>query len=111
MTDYFFKDPEIDLEMLKSNKFLKKLSPEALKSLLDTSIAKLDSLSTFTPDAVQDALNALLEETGEKPATLFSLLRLAVSFAPFSPALNLTFSILGKDTVMTRLQNTTEKIK
>jgi glutamyl-tRNA synthetase len=111
MTDYFFKDPEIDLEMLKSNKFLKKLSPEALKSLLDTSIAKLDSLSTFTPDAVQDALNALLEETGEKPATLFSLLRLAVSFAPFSPALNLTFSVLGKDTVMTRLQNTTEKIK
>ena len=42
-------------------------------------------------------------ETGKKPAELFSLIRIAVSFAPFSPALHLTLEALGKDRVLSRL--------
>ena len=60
-------------------------------------------MDTWDADNLQTALNELLEETGRKPAELFSLIRLAVSFAPFSPALNLTLETLGKDTSLARL--------
>jgi len=52
---------------------------------------------------LQDALNNLLLETGKKPAELFSLIRIAVSFAPFSPALNLTLETLGREVSLARL--------
>ena len=50
-----------------------------------------------------DALNDLLAETGKKPAELFSLIRIAISFAPFSPALNLTMEVLGREITLARL--------
>lgn len=103
MTDYFFKDPVIDLEMLENNKFLKKLSKAELENLLKVSIAKLDDLKSWDADTLQTALNELLAETGRKPAELFSLIRIAISFAPFSPALNLTMEVLGKDVTLSRL--------
>ena len=103
MTDYFFKDPVIDLEMLLQNKFLKKLSESELEDLLKRTIAKLADLESWTADSLQEALNALLAETGKKPAELFSLIRIALSFAPFSPALNLTMEVLGKETSLARL--------
>lgn len=103
MTAYFFADPEIDMEMLKSNKFLKKMSEAELEDLLKKSIAKLSDIDNWNEDTLQDALNELLDETGRKPAELFSLIRIAVSFAPFSPALNLTLNVLGKDVTLARL--------
>lgn len=103
MTAYFFSDPEIDMDMLKNNKFLKKLSEVELEDLLKKAISKLTDLQDWDENNLQNALNALLEETGKKPAELFSLIRIAVSFAPFSPALNLTLNVLGKDTTLFRL--------
>lgn len=103
MTDYFFHDPAIDLDMLTQNKFLKKLSESELEQLLKTAIAKLTALEQWGADSLQDALNSLLAETGKKPAELFSLVRIAISFAPFSPALNLTMDVLGKDVTLARL--------
>ena len=110
MTNYFFEEPKIDLEMINSNKFIKKINDAAengegkgIKELLGASIDKFESITDWTADNLQNALNELLEETGKKPAELFSLLRIAVSFAPFSPALNLTFEVLGKESVTKRL--------
>jgi glutamyl-tRNA synthetase len=105
MTAYFFADPTIDVEMITSNKFLKKLSESELENLLKTSIAKLSSLtdSQWNADSIQSILNQLLQDTGKKPAELFSLIRLALSFAPFSPALNLTMEVLGRDASLARL--------
>lgn len=103
MTGYFFTDPEIDLKMLTENKFLKKLSEEELSELLQVSVRKLEAINDWNADTLQDALNELLEETGKKPAELFSAIRLALSFAPFSPALHLTMEVLGKDTSLARI--------
>ena len=103
MTTYFFADPEIDSDMIIKNKFLKKLSESELETLLKTSITKLSALSQWDADSLQDALNQLLQDTGKKPAELFSLIRLSLSFAPFSPALNLTLAVLGRDTSLARL--------
>ena len=103
MTSYFFEDPRIDLDMLVNNKFIKKLSESEIEDLLKKSINKLSNLGDWQEDSLQEALNELLEETQKKPAELFSLIRLAVSFAPFSPALNLTLKTLGKETTLSRL--------
>lgn len=103
MTSYFFADPEIDLDMLLKNKFLKKLSESEIEQLLKISVAKFNQLTEWNPTTLQDALNELLAETGKKPAELFSLIRLALSFAPFSPALNLTMAVLGRETSLARL--------
>lgn len=106
MTDYFFQDPNITLEMIEENKFIRKIPPEtSLETLLDVSIKKLESLAEWDETPLQDALNELLADTGRKPAELFSLLRIAISFAPFSPALNLTMNVLGRETVLSRLNS------
>lgn len=103
MTTYFFKDPEVDVKMIVENKFLKKMSEAELEDLLKTSIRELTALEDWNADSLQKVLNNLLEKTGKKPAELFSLIRIALSFAPFSPALNLTIDTLGRETSLARL--------
>ena len=103
MTTYFFATPTIDLDMLLQNKFLKKFSKAELESILKTTISELTRLDDWNANSLQDALNILLETTNKKPAELFSLIRLAVSFAPFSPALNLTMEVLGREITLARL--------
>ena len=103
MTEYFFRDPEIDADMIKNNKFLKKLSEAEIEDLYKKVIEKLSDLDKWDTNSLQDTLNELLTETGKKPAELFSMIRIAVSFAPFSPALNLTLEVLGKDVSLARL--------
>lgn len=103
MTDYFFVDPTINIDLLVNNKFLKKLSEAELETLLKKSITKLTTLKKWDADSLQTALNELLTETNKKPAELFSLIRVAVSFAPFSPALHLTLEVLGRDVSLARL--------
>lgn len=103
MTTYFFEDPTVNLETLTENKFLRKLSEEELIILLSATIEKLSNLESWNADSLQTALNELLEETEKKPAELFSLIRISLSFAPFSPALNLTMDVLGRNCSLSRL--------
>jgi len=102
LTSYFFEEPTPDWSMVESNKQLKKLSKQELIELLRQAMTALET-SEFTADALQETLNQLLETTGQKPGTLFSLIRLAVSWAPFSPALNETLAVLGREKVQQRL--------
>ena len=103
MTTYFFEDPRIDIDTLVNNKFVKKLSEAEIEELLELTIAKLTDLKEWNADNIQAILNELLTETGKKPAELFSLIRIAISFAPFSPALNLTMDVLGREITLARL--------
>jgi glutamyl-tRNA synthetase len=109
MTNYFFEEPTPDFEMITTNKQLKKLSGEEIRSLLTQAKAACEA-SDFDAESLQETLNHLLETTGQKPGILFSLIRLAVSWAPFSPTLNDTLSTLGKDTVLSRLQTAIETV-
>lgn len=106
MTSYFFSDPKITLDLVLKNKFLKKLSETELANLLELSVSELEKINEkdWTEEALKDSLNSLLEKSMKKPAELFSLIRLAVSFAPFSPALNLTLAVLGRDASLARLR-------
>ncbi|MBR3164468.1 glutamate--tRNA ligase [Candidatus Saccharibacteria bacterium] len=103
MTSYFFADPQVDLDQITNNKALKKLSEHEICSILRKAVEKLCKTSSWTPETLQNDLNHLLDETKLKPMQLFGLLRLSVSFAPFSPALHDTLAVLGRDTTIARL--------
>ena len=103
MTDYFFVSPTVDMDMITNNKALKKLSEHEVVALLRQSIEKLREVTEWTPENLQNALNELLAESEQKPATLFGLIRLSVSFAPFSPALHDTLSVIGREATLARL--------
>ncbi|MDO4741930.1 MAG: glutamate--tRNA ligase [Candidatus Saccharibacteria bacterium] len=103
MTGYFFEDPKIDVEQVVNNKFLKNFSESEIESLLKLATARLSALEDWTKEEIQETLNQLLVESKKKPAELFSLIRIALSFAPFSPALNLTLLVLGRETSLARL--------
>lgn len=103
MTDYFFVDPKVDLSLITENKFLKKLSESELVDLLTMTIERLNDIEDWSEENLQTELNDLLAKSGKKPAEYFSLVRIAVSFAPFSPALHQTLSVLGRDKVLHRL--------
>ena len=103
MTNYFFEDPIINLELITDNKFLKKLSETELIELLTMTIERLNDVDDWSEENLQNELNELLAKSGKKPAEYFSLVRIAVSFAPFSPALHQTLSVLGREKVLARL--------
>jgi glutamyl-tRNA synthetase len=110
LTSYFFEEPVPDPEMIKSSKQLGGLPKDEIISLLNSAKDAL-STSRFDAESLQNTLNSLLESTGQKPGILFSLIRLAVSWAPFSPALNETLAVIGHDKVLARLQSAIEAIR
>ena len=100
---YFFAKPEINLELIDGNKQLKKLSEDERRELLETARAELAKLADWTPESIQNCLNKLLETTSQKPGILFSLIRIVVTWAPFSPQLNDTLALIGQEKTLRRL--------
>lgn len=102
-TDYFFTEPAPNWQMIDDNKQLKKLNREEQVDLLQKARTAL-AASEFNPEALQATLNQLLEQTGQKPGVLFSLIRFTITWAPFSPGLPETMAILGKEPVLARVE-------
>ena len=103
MTKYFFEEPVRNESLIIDNKQLKKLSPSDISHLLETVKTELASIDDWNAESIQASLNRLLEITGEKPGVLFSLIRIVTTWAPFSPQLNDTLTLLGKETTLARL--------
>lgn len=102
---FFFKDLPVDMSLIDDNKQLKKFSHEELRKLLEQSRGALAE-QEFSVENLTETLNKLLEQTGQKPGVLFSLIRIATTQAPASPALADTLAVLGKTVVLRRLQAT-----
>lgn len=110
-SEYFFAEQKADLTMISANKQLKKLEKSEISKILNASIAKFESLENWTDEGIQEALNELLAETGQKPGILFQIIRICLTWAPFSPALNQTLRAIGRDESLNRLKNSLEIIK
>ncbi len=104
LTNFFFEDLPVDMTLITEHKQLKKLEQEELKKLLSDAKQTLDA-SDFTAPDIQERLNTLLETSGQKPAVLFSLIRIATTWAPFSPSLAETLEVIGREKAMSRLEN------
>lgn len=103
MTEYFFTEPTTNMELISSQKQLNKLSDEERNAILSASYSALEG-SDWTPDAIQKTLNDLLIALDQKPGVLFSLIRIVTTWAPFSPQLNDTLTLLGKEISLRRIK-------
>lgn len=103
LTTFFFVDLPVDMALVDTNKQLKKFSHSELHELLQSSYDSLKE-SDFSAQDISDRLNALLETTGQKPGVLFSLIRIAATWAPNSPGLADTLHVLGKTRSLDRIQ-------
>ncbi len=106
---FFFKDLPVNSQLVASNKQLAKLAKEELKNLLEKAKTILEE-SDFSLADLTGRLNTLLETTGQKPAVLFSLIRVATTQASASPGLADTLAVLGKETSLRRLQHQLDNI-
>lgn len=102
LTVFFFKDLPINPDLINNHKQLSKLSRPELKELLTLATQSLQD-SDFSTEDITKRLNGLLEQTGQKPAVLFSLIRIATTQAPASPALAGSLVVLGKQRSLARL--------
>ncbi len=102
LSHFFFVDLPINKQLITEHKQLKKLSSEELKSLLEQSKQAL-AVSDYSVDNISSQLNQLLEATQQKPAVLFSLIRIATTAAPASPGLADTLAVLGKERSLARI--------
>ena len=102
LTNFFWQDLPVNPELWQTHKQLKKLPETELKSLLEQSRKALEQ-SNFTTEDLTTHLNDLLEKTGQKPAVLFSLIRIATTQAPASPGLAETLNVLGKARSLSRI--------
>ncbi|PID30428.1 glutamate--tRNA ligase [Candidatus Saccharibacteria bacterium] len=103
LTRYFFTEPAENRTLITENKQLKKLEPSDIDRLVAAARNKLSGVEQWDAEHIQTALNELLEETGQKPGVLFSLVRVYTTWAPFSPELPATLALLGKETTINRL--------
>ncbi len=102
LTRFFFTDLPVNSSLIDDNKQLKKLEKPELKTLLEAAKNSLEQ-SDFTAEDLTNRLNQLLESTGQKPAVLFSLIRVATTEAPASPGLAETMAVLDKETCLRRI--------
>lgn len=105
LTNFFFHDLPIDMQLIDTNKQLKKFEHAELKTLLVTAREAI-AATDFTAENLTEQLNNLLETTGQKPGVLFSLIRIASTQAPSSPGLADTLAILGRETSLRRIDAT-----
>lgn len=103
ITNFLFTQPTPDISLITDHKQLSKRPYNELSALLRTTTQAFDTIDDFSADTIQSILNNLLVSTDEKPVTLFSIIRIATTWAPFSPDLAPSLSLLGKDEVHTRL--------
>ncbi|HEX5456107.1 MAG TPA: glutamate--tRNA ligase [Candidatus Saccharimonadales bacterium] len=102
LTGFFFEDLPVNPELISTHKQLKKYDKSELKKYLEKAKASFEG-SDFSEADLTDRLNSLLEETGEKPIVLFSLIRIATTQASSSPGLSQTMAVLGKEKCISRI--------
>ncbi|HSX44623.1 MAG TPA: glutamate--tRNA ligase [Candidatus Saccharimonadales bacterium] len=103
LTNFFFQGLPVDNSLITSHKQLKKLSVAELKELLTAAKVALKD-GDFSVNDLTERLNKLLETTGQKPAVLFSLIRIATTQAPASPGLAETMAVLGREASLLRIE-------
>ncbi len=109
LTNFFFEDLPVDLELIDKNNQLSKLDrTKKVELLVKARNALMES--SFAETELSKELNNLLAETHQKPSVLFSLIRIATTWAPASPGLAETMALLGKDRCLDRLGKAVEAL-
>jgi len=71
----------------------------------------LNELEEITPETAESPMRALVEQLGIKPGQLFGILRVAVTGQQVSPPLFESMEIVGKQTVLERIDRAIEQLE
>ncbi|MGD8374444.1 MAG: glutamate--tRNA ligase [Candidatus Woesebacteria bacterium] len=109
LTNFFFEDLPVNPQLIDDHKQLKKFDKSELKHLLEEAKQSLQQ-SDFTVADLTQRLNYLLAKTQQKPAVLFSLVRIATTQAAASPGLADSMVVIGKDACLKRINAQIESL-
>lgn len=107
LTWFFFKDPSATSEM--KDLILSESGLDSAKAMdfIEKTIAICND-STFAEEELHNAIYALCEPLQTKPAVLFKLIRISLVGGKNAPGLFETMNVLGKETVLRRLNHARE---
>ncbi|WP_105980627.1 glutamate--tRNA ligase [Bacillus paralicheniformis] len=100
LTELFFKD---DIQYNREARTV--LEEEQVPEVLHVFAEKLEQLDSFTADEIKASIKAVQKETGHKGKKLFMPIRVATTGQTHGPELPQSIELLGKDTVLKRLNN------
>jgi nondiscriminating glutamyl-tRNA synthetase len=100
LTELFFMT---DIEYNEEAKEV--LNEEQVPAVLQEFKTQLEALTTFAADDIKAATKATQKATGQKGKQLFMPIRVATTGQTHGPDLPQAISLLGKDIVLSRLQN------
>ena len=83
----------------------KNMSPGDSAAAVQKTYQILANLPEITPKTAEESLRSLAEELNLKPGQLFGILRMAITGQAVSPPLFESMEIIGKETVLARLQS------
>jgi nondiscriminating glutamyl-tRNA synthetase len=99
LSEMFFKS-EIEYDEEAKAVLAEEQVPEVLKAFLN----EIEKLETFTSDHIKAAIKAVQKATGQKGKKLFMPIRVAVTGQTHGPELPEAIYLLGKETVVARLE-------
>ena len=102
---FFTKELQIDQEGME---FLK--SDDSIKNTLNTFLNYLKDLETFTKDEIFMCIKETQKTAKVKGKLLYMPIRIATTGIMHGPDLAISLELLGKDTVLDRLNQTIQKI-
>ncbi|GGA88499.1 glutamate--tRNA ligase [Ornithinibacillus halotolerans] len=100
LTKMFFTK-EVELDEAAKAVLAEEQVPEVLQVFTD----KLIHLDEFNKDTIKDQIKATQKETGHRGKKLFMPIRVATSGQTHGPELPLAIELLGKETIVQRLDN------
>ncbi|MFD2216943.1 glutamate--tRNA ligase [Metabacillus endolithicus] len=100
LTELFFKE-EISYEEEANDVLAGEQVPEVLSAF----VSEINQSDDFSADTVKTMIKAVQKATGQKGKNLFMPIRVAITGQTHGPDLPKSIAVLGKSTVLARLQN------
>jgi len=108
LTEYFIKQPKLDIKLILKESKADKISTGQYLKKVETN---LQTLKSWTVKSIEDSLHKLQTSLDWKPRPAFMTIRLAVTGSPATPPLFDVLYILGKKTVISRLNHAQKILK
>ncbi|MGM7724560.1 glutamate--tRNA ligase [Metabacillus sp. Hm71] len=100
LTELFFKD-----DITYNDEAKAVLDGEQVPEVLKAFVSELEGLEDFSAENVKAAIKGVQKATGQKGKNLFMPIRVAITGQTHGPDLPKSIAVLGKNTVLSRLEN------
>jgi glutamyl-tRNA synthetase len=98
LSGFFFDGPADDEKARR-----KVLGADGARDVLLASRVALDGVGTWSPEAIQAALEAVVERFAVKPGKVYQPIRVALAGTTISPGIFETLTVLGREETLRRL--------